>query len=81
MPALRLIALHRSRRVRKSIKLIRHGNGGLVVVDQAEGNRKRQLSLRSTVRKDHALSGETKFKLEMAQSITDAISTDGNGGM
>ena len=52
-----------------------------MVVDQAEGNRKRRLSLWSTGRKDHAPSGETKFKLEMAQSITDAISTGGNGGM
>ena len=65
----------------KSIKLIRHGNGGLVVVDQAEGNRKRWLSLWSTGQKDHASSRETKFKLEMAQSITDAISTGRNGGM
>ena len=44
-----------------------------MVFDQAEGNRKRRLSLWSTGRKDHALSGETKFKLEMAQNITDAI--------
>ena len=35
----------------------------------------------STGRKDHAPSGETKFKLEMAQSITDAISTGRNRGM
>ena len=52
-----------------------------MVVDQAEGNRKRRLSLWSTGRKDHDPSGETKFKLEMPQSITDAISTSGNGGM
>jgi len=61
--------------------LIRHGKGGLVVVDQAEGNRKRRLSLWSRGRKDHAPSGVTKFKLEKAQSITDTISTGGNGGM
>ena len=42
---------------------------------------KRRLSLWSTGRKDHAPSGETKCKPEMAQSITDAISTGGNGGM
>ena len=52
-----------------------------MVVDQADGNRKRRLSLWSTGLKDHAPSGETKFKPEMAQSITDAISTGGNGGM
>ena len=52
-----------------------------MVVDQAGGNPKRRLSLWSTGRKDHAPNGETKFKLEMAQSITDAISTSGNGGM
>ena len=44
---------------------------GLVVVEQAES--KRRLSLWSTGRKDHARSGETKFKLQMAQSITGAI--------
>ena len=43
--------------------------------------RKRRLSLWSTGWKDHAPSGETKFKPEMAQSITDAISTSGNRGM
>ena len=32
-----LLRSNRSQRVRKSIKLVRHGNGGLVVVDQAEG--------------------------------------------
>ena len=52
-----------------------------MVVDQAEGTRKRRLSLWSTGRKDHAPSGETKFKLEMTQSITDAISMGGNEGM
>ena len=41
---------------------------------------KRRLSLWSTGRKDHAPSGEAKFKPEMAQGITDAISTGGNGG-
>ena len=50
------------------------------MVDQAEGNSKRRPSLWNTGRKDHAPSGE-KFKLEMAQSITDGISTSGNGGM
>jgi len=43
--------------------------------------RKRRLSLWSTGRKDHASSGETKYKLQMAQSITDATSTGENGGM
>ena len=52
-----------------------------MVVDQGEGNRKRRLSLRSTEQKDHAPSGETKFKLEMVQSITVTISTGGNGEM
>ena len=56
--------------------------GGLVNLHQGRRmGRKRRLSLWSTGRKDHAPSGETKFKLEMAQSITDAISTGGNGGM
>jgi len=41
--------------------------------------RKRRLSLCSTGRKDHASSGETKYKLHMAQSITDATSTGENG--
>ncbi len=55
---------------------------GLVNLHQERRvGRKRRLSLWSTGRKDHAPSGETKFKLEMAQSITDAISTGGNGGM
>ena len=31
--------------------------------------------------KDHASSGETKLKLQMAQNITSATSTDENGGM
>ena len=35
--------------------------------------RKRRLSLWSTGRKDHSPSGETKFKLQMAQSITGPI--------
>ena len=52
-----------------------------MVVDQADGNRKKRLSLWSTGRKDHAPSGETKFKPEMAQNITDAISTGGNRGI
>ena len=40
-----------------------------------------QRGLCSTGWKDHAPSGKIKFKLEMVQSITDAISTGGNGGM
>ena len=43
--------------------------------------RKRRLSLWSTGRKDHASSEETKYKLQMAQSITDTTSTDENGKM
>jgi len=43
--------------------------------------RKRWLSLWSTGRKDHASSGTTKFKLQMAYSITDATSTGDNGGI
>ena len=55
---------------------------GLVNLHQGRRvGRKRRLSLRSTGWKDHTPSGETKFKLEMAQSITDAISTGRNGGM
>ena len=82
MPALRVVALPQEPWGHEEHKLIRrHGNGGLVVVDQAEGERKRRLSLWSTGRKDHDPSGETKFKLEMPQSITDAISTGANGGM
>ena len=51
---------------------------GLVNLQQGRRvGRKRLLSLWSTGRKDLAPSGETKFKLEMAQSITDAISTGG----
>ena len=39
-----------------------------------------QRRLWSTGRKDHASSRETKFKPQMAQSITDATSTGENGG-
>ena len=61
---------------------IRACRGQLVNLHQGRRvGRKRRLSLWSTGRKDHAPSGETKFKPEMAQSITDAISTGGNGGM
>ena len=45
-----------------------------------EVGRKRRLSVWSTGRKEHASSGGTKFKFQMAQSITDATSTDENGG-
>jgi len=61
--------------------LIGHRNSRLVVVEQAGKNHKRQLSLWSTERKDHCSSGETKFKLQMAQSITDATSMGKNGAM
>ena len=61
---------------------MQRGCRGLVNLHQGRRvGRKRLLSLWSAGRKDHAPSGETKFKLEMAQSITDAISTGGNGGM
>ena len=61
---------------------MQRGCRGLVNLHQGRRvGRKRLLSLWSTGRKDHAPSEETKFKLEMAQSITDAISTGGNGGM
>jgi len=50
----------------------RGGGGGGVTKDD---------HLWSTGRKEHASSGETKFKLQMAQSITDATSTGENGGM